>query len=288
MENARVLATRRALSAVALVAAVAGCTSSPADEGSASPAPPRPQPSTTAPAPLSSTTVGQPHSAAPPTSTAPRATVASRSPAVRIPPISARARAAGLIDIRTIIPDAVVDLRYKTSDNFVGVRLYPADARCLVHRSMRPGLITAADRLRRAGFVLVFWDCYRPHAVQVRMFKIVPNPDWVARPGPYATSHEAGRSVDVTLARAALGAACRSDRRVDGHCLLSMGTQFDDFTARAHAFATEGVSPAAQQNRALLRRAMNAGGIVVYSGEWWHFDGPGSGVARPHLGAPLS
>ncbi|MDT4911949.1 MAG: hypothetical protein QOC66_1077, partial [Pseudonocardiales bacterium] len=36
MENARVLATRRALSAVALVAAVAGCTSSPADEGSAS------------------------------------------------------------------------------------------------------------------------------------------------------------------------------------------------------------------------------------------------------------
>jgi D-alanyl-D-alanine dipeptidase len=153
---------------------------------------------------------------------------------------------------------------------------------------MRPGLLTAAARLRRAGYLLVFWDCYRPHTVQVHMFKIVPNPDWVARPGPYATSHEAGRSVDVTLAHAAGGGVCAAGRRVAGHCLLSMGTKFDDFTPRAHAFATAGVSAAAQHNRALLRHAMNAGGIVVYSGEWWHFDGPGSGTPRPHLGAPLS
>jgi D-alanyl-D-alanine dipeptidase len=206
----------------------------------------------------------------------------------RIPPLSAKARAAGLIDIRTIIADAIVDLRYKTADNFTGVRLYPAEARCLVHRSMRAGLVTAAAQLRREGFLLVFWDCYRPHAVQVHMFKIVPNPDWVARPGPYATSHESGRSVDVTLAKGSREAACAVARRVGGHCLLSMGTKFDDFTARAHAFATVGVSATAQNNRALLRHAMNAGGIVVYSGEWWHFDGPGSGVPRPHLGAPLS
>jgi D-alanyl-D-alanine dipeptidase len=202
--------------------------------------------------------------------------------------LSAKARAAGLLDIRTIIPDALVDLRYKTTDNFDGVRLYPAAARCLVHRSMRAGLITAAAQLRRNGFRLVFWDCYRPHSVQVHMFKIVPNPDWVARPGPYATSHEAGRSVDVTLAYASTSARCAPARRVGGRCLLSMGTGFDDFTARAHAFATDGVSATAQRNRALLRHAMNAGGIVVYSGEWWHFDGPGSGVPRPHLDAPLN
>ncbi|MFN2560291.1 MAG: M15 family metallopeptidase [Jatrophihabitans sp.] len=213
---------------------------------------------------------------------------AARSAAPGMAPLSAKARAAGLLDIRTIIPDALVDLRYKTSDNFVGVRLYPADARCLVHRSMAAGLITAAARLRREGFRLVFWDCYRPHSVQVHMFKIVPNPDWVARPGPYATSHESGRSVDVTLAYASPATPCASARRVGGRCLLSMGTNFDDFTARAHAFATDGVSSTAQRNRAVLRHAMNAGGIVVYAGEWWHFDGPGSGVPRPHLDAPLS
>ena len=57
-------------------------------------------------------------------------------------------------------------------------------------------------RFGRAAKSLVFWDCYRPHDVQVRMFEAVPDPNWVARPGPYARSHEAGRSVDVTIANA--------------------------------------------------------------------------------------
>jgi D-alanyl-D-alanine dipeptidase len=67
-----------------------------------------------------------------------------------------------------------------------------------------------------------------------------------------------------------------------------MGTDFDDFSPRAHAFATYGVSSQAQSNRSLLRTAMNSGGLTVYSGEWWHFDGPGALVGRPHLDAPLS
>jgi D-alanyl-D-alanine dipeptidase len=200
-----------------------------------------------------------------------------------VPPVSAAARAAGLLDVRTVVPDAIVDLRYATSDNFVGVPLYPADARCLVHQSMAAGLATAAAALRRQGDLLVFWDCYRPHPVQVRMFQIVPNPNWVARPGAYARSHEAARSVDVTLARAAAGATCSSDQRVQGHCLLDMGTGFDDFTPRAYAFASNGVSALAQADRTRLRLAMNAGGLAVYSGEWWHFDGPGALVGRPFL-----
>jgi D-alanyl-D-alanine dipeptidase len=152
---------------------------------------------------------------------------------------------------------------------------------------MAPGLRTAAARLRRSSDVLVFWDCYRPHAVQVRMFQIVPNPAWVARPRSSARSHEAGRSVDVTLASATTGLTCASAQRVHGHCLLEMGTGFDDFTPRAYAFATSGVSTLARSNRALLRTAMNAGGIEVYSGEWWHFDGPGALVGRPYLEAPV-
>jgi D-alanyl-D-alanine dipeptidase len=178
----------------------------------------------------------------------------------------------------------VLDLRYATSANFTHVRLYPRDARCLVHRSMAAGLRAAARALRRTGLVLVFWDCYRPHRVQVKMFRIVPDPDWVARPGPYATSHEAGRSVDVTVARARPGGCAHPDH---GHCRLPMGTGFDDFTARAHAYATKGVSARAERNRALLRRAMARGGLAVYSGEWWHFDGPGAKTPRPHLHAPL-
>ncbi|BBX29214.1 M15 family metallopeptidase [Mycolicibacterium alvei] len=178
---------------------------------------------------------------------------------------------AGLVDVRSAVPDAVIDLRYATTGNFVGQQLYPAGAPCLVHQSMAPGLAAAAAALRPDR--LVFWDCYRPHEVQVRMFEVVPNPNWVARPSAYARSHEAGRSVDVTIAGRG--------------SLVDMGTGFDDFTPRSLAYATDGVSPAAQANRARLREAMKAGGLTVYSGEWWHFDGPGAADPRPYLDVPL-
>lgn len=195
------------------------------------------------------------------------------SPDGGVPPVSPQAAAAGFVDVRTVVPDAIIDMRYATPNNFTGVALYPPDARCLVHQSMVAGLAAAADALRAQGDQLVFWDCYRPHDVQVRMFDVVSNPAWVAKPGPYARSHETGRSVDVTLAE-------------QGH-LLDMGTGFDDFSPRAMAFATDGVSPQAQANRARLRSAMAAGGLAPYSGEWWHFDGPGAGVQRPILDVPV-
>lgn len=196
------------------------------------------------------------------------------------------ARAAGLIDVTTVVPDAVVDLRYATARNIVGAPLYPADARCLVHESLVEGLTTAAAALRRGDEVLVFWDCYRPPDIQARLFEAVPDPAWVARPGRYARSHEAGRSVDVTLAAARTD--CPTAREVKGRCLVEMGTDFDEFSPRAHADAVDGVSEQAQRNRARLRTAMAAGGLAGYSGEWWHFDGPGAAVPRPFLEVPLS
>ena len=193
-------------------------------------------------------------------------TMASAAP----PPVSEQAAAAGFVDVRSVVPDAIVDLRYATANNFVGTPLYPPDARCLVHESLAEGLATAANALRATGEVLVFWDCYRPHDVQVRMFEAVPDPNWVARPGAFARNHETGRSVDVTIAGA------------------DMGTDFDEFSPRSHAFATDGISAQQRANRARLRDAMSAGGLTVYSGEWWHFDGPGAHVERPILDVPVN
>jgi zinc D-Ala-D-Ala dipeptidase len=197
------------------------------------------------------------------------AATAPASPGV--PPVSDAAHAAGFVDARSVVPDAVIDLRYATTNNFTHTQLYPSDARCLVHQSMAPGLAAAAAALRPQ--------------VQVRMFNVVPNPAWVARPGQYARSHEAGRSVDVTFISPQQ--QCPPERQVDGLCLADMGTDFDDFTSRANAFATQDVSAEAQANRARLRAAMNYGGLTVYSGEWWHFDGPGAGVDRPILNVPV-
>jgi D-alanyl-D-alanine dipeptidase len=66
-----------------------------------------------------------------------------------------------------------------------------------------------------------------------------------------------------------------------------MGTGFDDFTPRAWAYATDGVSAQEQANRSRLRSAMTSGGLTVYSGEWWHFDGEGAAVKRPQLDVPV-
>lgn len=265
--------------AIVLVAMTAGCVSGPAMDGTASARQTHPRPSASHPRPVAPRT-GAAAPVAPPAPAGPVPSV------TRVPPVSAAARQAGLIDVRTVVPDAIIDLRYATVHNFVGARLYPSDARCLVHRSMAHGLSVAADRLRRSGDLLVFWDCYRPHSAQVRMFRAFPDPSFVAKPGPYAYSHEAARSVDVTLARRATSASCPT-RSLHRHCLLRMGTKFDSFSARAHAFATAGVSARARADRAHLRRAMNAGGLRVYTGEWWHFDAPGAAVHRPILPVPV-
>jgi zinc D-Ala-D-Ala dipeptidase len=102
----------------------------------------------------------------------------------------------------------------------------------------------------------------------------VSEPGWVSRPGPYARSHEAGLSVDVTLAR--------------NGSLVDMGTGFDEFIPSANAYATEGVSAAAQANRRRLRDAMAAGGLTVYRGEWWHFDAPNAYDNHPILDVPVN
>jgi D-alanyl-D-alanine dipeptidase len=196
-----------------------------------------------------------------------------------VPPLSPEARAAGFVDVRSVVPNALIDLRYATPNNFTHTQLYPANARCLVHESMAPGLASAAKALAPQGNVLVFWDCYRPHDVQVKMFEIVPNPAWVAKPGNFAKSHEAGRSVDVTLA---------DQSQQCPRCLVDMGTDFDDFSPHATAFATDGVSAAQRANRTRLRDVMSAGGLSVYSGEWWHFDGPGAGTPRSILDVPVN
>nr|WP_156772692.1 M15 family metallopeptidase [Mycobacterium gordonae] len=207
------------------------------------------------------------------------------SPTNGVPPVSPEARAVGFVDVRTAVPNAIIDLRYATSNNFVHAPLYPADARCLVHESMVPGLAAAAGALHQ-GEALVFWDCYRPHDVQVRMFQAVPDPSWVARPGQYSRSHEAGRSVDLTIANAQ--EQCSPGNRAGSLCLTDMGTDFDEFSSRANAFATQGVSETEQTNRARLRDAMGTGGLTPYPGEWWHFDGPDANVERSIINVPVN
>lgn len=171
-----------------------------------------------------------------------------------------------LVDVSRAIPDAVPELTYATDRNFTGRVLYPAGARCLLLRPVADRLVRAAERLRRLGFRLRLYDCYRPLAVQRELWRRYPRRGFVADPR-WGSNHNRGAAVDVGLALP------------DG-AEVELPTPFDAFEPRAGAFATAGISRAAIRHRDLLRRAMEAEGFRPNRREWWHFDAPEARGAR--------
>jgi len=177
----------------------------------------------------------------------------------------------GLVDVSARLPDAVLDIRYATADNFVGRPLYPV-ARCLLLPGVADRLARAAAALRTQGYRLLIFDCYRPLSVQRELWKALPKRGYVADPAT-GSHHNRAAAVDLSLA-GPTGAP------------VEMPTGYDAFGPKARAGATEGVSAAARRHRDQLRRAMTAAGFSVNPVEWWHFDAPGA-AALPLLDLSL-
>jgi D-alanyl-D-alanine dipeptidase len=182
---------------------------------------------------------------------------------------TAAATPTALVDITTVAPRIRLEMRYAQPDNFLHRAVYPC-ARCLLRPEAAKDLSRVQASLEKAGYGLKVWDCYRPPAVQREMWKLVPDPRFVADPSK-GSVHNRGGAVDITLVDAKGGA-------------LEMPTAHDDFTAAAAAEAP--ASAAATRNRAILRSAMESEGFTALPTEWWHFDAHGS-HEWPILDAPL-
>lgn len=174
-------------------------------------------------------------------------------------PLGARAEPE-LVDVAGLVPDLVVDLRYATEDNLFKEAVYPKGARCLLLRPTAERLARVAKRLREEdGTRLRVFDCYRPHAVQFRLWEIMPVRGYVAPPKG-GSVHNRGGAVDLTLARP------------DGSA-LPMPTDHDELSERAwHAY--EGATEEEKRNRARLKAAMEAEGFRPIRKEWWHYEDP--------------
>lgn len=177
-----------------------------------------------------------------------------------------------VVDATELIPDLVVDLRYATDDNFLKRRVYPEDARCMLLKDSAQRLKKAADALRPKGYRLKVYDCYRPRAVQYEMWKIMPQPGYVADP-KFGSNHNRGAAVDLTLVT------------LDG-AEVEMPTKFDDFTPAAHHGHTGGTE-ASRKHREILRGAMEGAGFKRNKMEWWHYDLPGA-KKLPVLDVPFT
>ncbi|HRZ87522.1 MAG TPA: M15 family metallopeptidase [bacterium] len=164
-------------------------------------------------------------------------------------------RNAEIIEVITVIPDIVVDIRYATPLNFMHRTLYDSK-RCWLRRGTANRLSHVQQELKKEGLGLKIMDGYRPLSVQKKMWKVKPNPNYVADP-KVGSMHNRGAAVDVTLVDA------KGNE-------LPMGTGYDDFTKKAH-IDNRNFPPDILRNRDLLKKAMLDSGFIAFRTEWWHF-----------------
>ncbi len=161
-----------------------------------------------------------------------------------------------LVRVTDYISDAVVDIKYATSDNFTGGKIYDFDDAYLRYGTVLK-LKKAADALREKGYRILIWDAYRPQSAQFTLFENSPDPTYVADPNNGFSSHSSGGTVDITIVK------------LDGSA-VEMPTDFDDFSDKANRNYDD-VSETAAQNSKLLEQIMEETGFKGYSAEWWHY-----------------
>jgi D-alanyl-D-alanine dipeptidase len=178
------------------------------------------------------------------------------------------------------LPGAVIDLRYASVNNFMGVDLYGAFNRAFLRKPAATKLHTACQALdrRRDGYKLAILDATRPRSVQYRLWadvKGTPQECYVADP-VIGSIHNFGFAVDVTVLD-------------EWGNELDMGTAYDEFTDRSQPALEEqhyrngNLSDLHLENRKLLRGVMEAAGFIQHPLEWWHFDAVDQAVARTHV-----
>lgn len=182
----------------------------------------------------------------------------------------------GFVYVDELIPDAILEVRYYSTDNFVGSRVdgYLAPKVILTIEATK-ALAAVADELRQQGLALKIFDGYRPQQAvnhfirwvadvedEKMKYKYYPEVDkkelfslgYIAK----KSGHSRGSTVDLTLIDINTGEE------------LDMGSGFDYFGEISH-HNTNMINEQQMQNRAILREVMEKYGFVAYSGEWWHY-----------------
>ena len=104
---------------------------------------------------------------------------------------------ASLVPVQSMVADAVLDIRYATTANFLKRAVYPSPAAYL-RKPAAEKLAHAAASLRLEGFRLVIHDAYRPLSAQKDMWQAAPDKRFVADPAR-GSMHNRGAAVDAAL-----------------------------------------------------------------------------------------
>lgn len=205
------------------------------------------------------------------------------------------------VEIRQVIPDAVMDIRYYTEHNFVGSRIDGYQApKCYLTRQAAQALVGVQADLKPFGLGIKIYDCFRPQravdhfvrwaedirdtATRTEFYPTVDKKN-LFRDGYIASrsSHSRGSTVDLSIVE--LPAAPQPDfvlgETVQKKCFLprderfpdnsiDMGTGFDCFHELSHPENPD-LGLRQRLNRLLLKTLMEKHGFEYYDKEWWHF-----------------
>ena len=168
-------------------------------------------------------------------------------------------RPADFVELTSLDPTIKLDIRYATSNNFLGTPFY-TQARAFLQRPAALALARVSAALRLKGYGLLVFDGYRPWSVTKMFWDATPDDKhlFVANPAD-GSKHNRGEAVDLSLYDLATGAP------------VDMVSTYDETTDRAAADYAGGTSRQ-RWHRELLRRAMEAERFNVIVAEWWHFD----------------
>jgi zinc D-Ala-D-Ala dipeptidase len=162
-----------------------------------------------------------------------------------------------LIDLEKFIPSLMLDIRYATSNNFTGEKIYTL-AKAYARKPVAESLKKIQADLKPQGLGIKIFDAYRPYKATVKFYEVYGDTTYVA--SPYKGSrHNRGCALDLTLINLKTGKE------------LKMPTGYDSFSKDAWP-TTPVKDPEARKNRTLLINTLEKHGFRVNSSEWWHFD----------------
>ena len=185
----------------------------------------------------------------------------------------------GLVSVPDSISNIQSDLKYASSDNFMGFNLYGSLSKVYLQKEVMQKLIRSSEYLRKEhpSLNLLVYDAVRPRSVQQMMWDSLDMPvhqkvKFVSNPRN-GSLHNFGCAVDITISDS-LGNA------------IDMGAGYDDIRKIAYpkyekAYLDSGMISQQQiDNRNLLRKVMRKGGFWGIQTEWWHFNAMSRDAAR--------
>lgn len=165
-----------------------------------------------------------------------------------------------MTELHSLMPGIVYDLRYSTTNNFTGKKLYNQGDCTFLRRPVAEALNKVLEELKQLGYGLKIFDAYRPYGATKKMWELIKDERYVANPAK-GSGHNRGISVDLTLISLSTGNEA------------DMGTGFDNFTDTAHHAFTH-LPDSVHRHRKLLRQTMEKHGFRALETEWWHYSWP--------------